>query len=60
MEARLTRPIVEIVRFELEKNWSAFFTGLILMLLILGGPGSSAPHVCRRVLRDNLVQHGKL
>ncbi|MEM3029348.1 MAG: hypothetical protein QXW09_04350 [Thermoproteota archaeon] len=40
---KLKGPIIEIVKFELEKTWSAFFTGLILMLLILGGPGNSAP-----------------
>ncbi|MGB9717431.1 MAG: hypothetical protein ACPL4E_03175 [Thermoproteota archaeon] len=39
----IDKPIVETIRFELEKIWSAPYVGLILMLLILGGPGSAAP-----------------
>lgn len=39
----IDKTIVETVRFELEKTWSAPYVGLILMLLILGGPGSAAP-----------------
>lgn len=35
--------VFEIIRFELERNWSAPYLGLILMLLILGGPGNATP-----------------
>ncbi|MEM2998557.1 MAG: hypothetical protein QW542_06390 [Thermoproteota archaeon] len=35
--------LVESIRFELERVWSAPYVGLILMLLILGGPGGAAP-----------------
>ncbi len=39
----IDNPIIETIRFELEKIWSALYVGLILMLLILGGPGNAAP-----------------
>jgi len=39
----IDKPIIETIRFELEKIWSAPYVGLILMLLILGGPESAAP-----------------
>jgi len=39
----LNNQVAEITRFELEKIWSAPYVGLILMLLIIGGPTSSAP-----------------
>lgn len=35
--------LVESIRFELEKVWSAPYVGLTLMLLILGSPGAAAP-----------------
>ncbi|MEM3390363.1 MAG: hypothetical protein QW506_01720 [Thermoproteota archaeon] len=44
MVTKLTdKSFIETIRFELEKTWSAPYVGLILMLLILGGPGSAAP-----------------
>ncbi|MBO3799629.1 MAG: hypothetical protein FGF52_01015 [Candidatus Brockarchaeota archaeon] len=36
-------PLVENIRFELERVWSAPYVGLMLMLLILGCPGNAAP-----------------
>ncbi|MGQ9479558.1 MAG: hypothetical protein ACUVQ0_06070 [Thermoproteota archaeon] len=39
----LNSRVSEIVRFELEKIWSAPYLGIILMLLIMGGPSNSAP-----------------
>ncbi|GEM_PF-2441782 len=37
--------MLETVRFELERVWTAPYLGLILMLFIIGGPGSATPMV---------------
>ena len=40
--------MLETVRFELERVWAAPYLGLVLMLLILGGPGGAAPMETQR------------
>lgn len=57
MAAKLIdKPIIETIRFELEKIWSALYVGLILMLLILGGPGIAAPMEVKESAFD-IVSH---